>query len=104
MTGVLDPTTGYHIQHRKNGFFAKRNSKGLVPPDGHWRFILTCAQLAKQKLHITDVELHWLELQDALYEAHHFTAAQSVKANANAKAKLTYNAKDIINLKITFSL
>ena len=104
LTGSLGRGFGYHIQRRKNGFFAKRNSKGTVPPDGHWRFILACAELAKMKLHVTDIEIHWMELSGALYEAGKFTAKRQVSSNGMAGVKLTYNAADIINLKITFGL
>ena len=104
LTGSLGRGFGYHIQRRKNGFFAKRNSKGTVPPDGHWRFILACAELAKMKLHVTDIEIHWMELSDALYEAGKFTANRLVRSNGVDGIKLTYNAADIINLKITFGL
>ena len=51
LTGSLGQGFGYHIQKRKNGFFAKRNTKGEVPRDGHLRFILSCAEIAQSKLH-----------------------------------------------------
>ena len=41
LTGSLGRGFGYHIQRRKNGFFAKRNSHGEIPRDGHLRFILS---------------------------------------------------------------
>ena len=104
ITGSLGKGFGYHIQRRKNGFFGKRNPKGHVPPDGHWRFILACAQLAHQRLHITDISVHWMELQTALYYALHFQAAEHVRRNYADKAKANYNADDIINLQITFGL
>ena len=56
------------------------------------------------KLHISDIEIHWFELQSALVEAHHFVAAQMVHDNYWGKGKAYYNAADIINLKITFGL
>ena len=40
---MLERGLGYHLQQRKNGFFAKRNTKGFVPSDGHWRFIVLYA-------------------------------------------------------------
>jgi hypothetical protein len=89
---------------RKNGFFSRRDSKGKVPDDGHWRFILACAQIAQNKLHIADIKIHWNELYDALYEAYHFTAADQVGWNGRKAKKIFYNACDIINLKTTFSL
>lgn len=104
LTGMLEKGLGYHLQRRKNGFFAKRNTKGFVPPDGHWRFIVHCAELAHNKLHITDVKINWLELQGALYKAKCFTASEQVRRNYADKCKASYNARDIINLKITFGL
>ena len=103
ITGSLGRGFGYFIVRRKNGFFGVR-SRHNVPPDGHWRFIRACADLAKMKLHISDIEIDWMELSDALYEAGKFTANRQVRANGEKGIKLTYNAEDIINLKITFGL
>ena len=103
-TGSLGRGFGYHIQRRKNGFFVKRNTKGYVPPDGHWRFILACADIAKNKLHISDIAINWMELSDALYGARHFRANEKVRANGIRFVKTVYNAQDIINLKHTFGL
>ena len=97
LTGSLGRGFGYHIQRRKNGYFAKRNSKGVIPPNGHWRFILTCAQLAQNKLHIADIRVSREELKQAMYEARIFIAMQHLR-------KDIYDARDIINLKITFGL
>lgn len=69
LTGSLGRGFGYHIQRRKNGFFAIRSSKGSIPPDGHWRFIATCAGLANMGLHIADIRVTAGELDDALEEA-----------------------------------
>ena len=101
---MLKRGLGYHLEHRKNGFFAKRNTKGFVPPDGHWRFIVLCAELARNKLYITDIKVDWLELQTALYEARCFIASEQVRHNYTDKCKATYNARDVLNLKITFGL
>ena len=69
LVGTLERGLGYHIEHRKNGFFSKRNQKSFVPPDGHWRFIVLCAELAQNKLHITDIEVTRAEIAHALLEA-----------------------------------
>ena len=103
LTGMLNPSLGYFLQRRGKRFFSQRSKHG-APPDGHWRFIVLCAELAQNKLHITDIRVGWEELQSALYEAGHFIAAQMVRANANAKAKASYNATDVLNLKTTFGL
>ena len=102
LTGTLGRGYGYCIESRrtKKGtlyHYAKRNSKGPVPPDGHWRFIVLCAQLAQNRLHIADIRVKREELQAALSEANHFVASQNLR-------KDIYNAADIINLKTLFNL
>jgi len=97
LTGCLGRGYGYHIEHRKHGFYSIRDAKGIIPPDGHWRFIVLCAELAQNKLHITDIRVSRDELKTALYEARCFIAMQNLRLD-------TYSARDILNLKTTFSL
>jgi len=97
LTGTLDAGLGYHIQKRKNGFFSKRNSNGFVPRDGHWRFIVACAELKQMRLYIAEIRVEQKELAQALYEAGHFVAAQNLRLGV-------YNARDVLNLKVTFGL
>ena len=104
LTGSLGRGFGYYIRSTKKGRYFGQRSKHSVPPDGHWRFIVTCAELAQNKLHITDVKVDWFELQGALYEAKHFTAAEQVRRNYADKNFSKYNARDILNLKNTFGL
>lgn len=113
LTGSLGRGFGYSIRPYKSKkgvrFFAKRDSKGVIPHDGHWRFIVACAKLAQNKLHIEDIQVDWLELQTALYEAKHFTASEQVRRNyaplSGARdVRHELNARDIINLKTTFGL
>ena len=96
LVGMLDPELGYHLEHRKNGFYAIRNNTP-APPDGHWRFIVLCAELAQNGLHISDICVPRKELNAALREAHHFVAASHLKLSE-------YSARDILNLKTTFGL
>jgi len=95
-TGSLGRGFGYFIVRRKNGFFSVR-SRHSVPPDGHWRFIVSCAEIAKIGLHISDIKVSRDEVKKALKEARHFIALQNLR-------KDSYNARDILNLKITFGL
>ena len=105
LTGSLGRGFGYAIVRRKNGFFSQRcNHKVDVPPDGHWRFIAKCAEIANIGLHIKDIKVDWLELQSALFEAKCFTASEQVRRNYAEKYKTTYDARDILNLKTTFGL
>ena len=98
LTGTLNKNHGYSIRQSKDGrFYGKRHSKGHVPPDGHWRFIVDCAQMAQSTLFISDVKVSREELKKALEEAHHFIPAQNLRLPL-------YHARDILNLKTTFGL
>ena len=96
LTGAISTDLGYFLVNRKGRFFSQR-SRHSVPPDGHWRFILCCANLAQTRLYLTDIRVKRDELSDALYEAHHFIAATHLRLPI-------YTARDILNLKTTFSL
>lgn len=101
LTGSLGKGFGYSIQRRRDHegryHFYSQRSKWNVPRDGHLKFIFTCAKLARMGLHIADISVKKEELYDALTEANHWIAARSLRLPL-------YNARDIINLKITFSL
>ena len=102
ISGKIDSYTGYFLRAKRSNsgdysIYSCRR-KGYIPPDGHWRFILMCAELAYQGLYATDVLVPGKELYLALREAHHFVAADNVKRH------MIYHACDIINLKTTFGL
>lgn len=97
LTGSFGRGFGYYIRSTKKGNFYAQRSKHSVPENGHLRFICTCAELAQNKLHITDIRVSREELKEALYEARCFVAMQNLKLD-------TYNARDILNLKTTFGL
>jgi len=104
-TGSLGRGFGYHIQRRKNGFFAKRNTKGDVPPSGHIRFIIACAEQAHMKLHIADINIETYELWQALIEARlsSFAAALNLKYGPTFPSQ-TLNAKQVLDFAKEFKL
>jgi len=104
LTGTIGSRFGYYIRSTKTGRFFSQRSKYNVPPDGHWRFIVACAELAKLNLHIADIKVDWSEVRDALRETHHWKAADAVFRTADRQIKLSYDARDILNLKTTFGL
>ena len=91
-TGSLGKGFGYYIRRRGNRFFGAR-SKHFVPPDGHWRFILACSQLAQIRLHITDIVVTRYEVQNAIQEAGWLHLIHAVDF------KRTLNAADILAFK-----
>jgi len=103
ISGKIDSYTGYYLQARINlrtgkvAIYSYRK-RGYVPRDGHWRFILICAEMAYIGLYATDIRVDDKELYWALYEAGHFVAAQNIRYGK------IYHARDIINLKTTFGL
>ena len=96
LTGGIGKRYGYFLVKRKECFFSQR-SRHLVPPEGHWKFILAFAELAKSEVLVADVRVKKEELYDALTEANHWIAARSLRLPL-------YNARDILNLKTTFGL
>ena len=96
LTGTLGRGYGYFIVKRGEAFYSQR-SRHYVPEDGHWRFIVLCAELAQNKLYIADIKVSREEVKKALYEARCFIAMQNLR-------KDFYDARDILNLKTTFGL
>ena len=103
-TGRIGKNYGYYVCKRKKGYYLVKNAKGFVPPVGHICAIFALAIMAKARLHIADVECSAEELHNALYEAHHFVAAQHVWKNFVDYKKRSYCADDLLNLKTTFGL
>ena len=97
LTGMLDSGLGYFIVKRGKSFYSQR-SRHYVPEDGHWRFIVLCAELAQNKLHIADIRVAYQEVWNALNEA---CICVSILGVDPPKF---YNARDIINLKNNFGL
>ena len=96
---MLERGLGYHLVHRKNGYFARRDSKGFVPRDGHWRFIVLCAELAHNKLYVTDIRVSNNELGTALNEAR-----IGYLRLFRIPLKKEYNAADVLLLKERIAL
>ena len=98
LTGSLGKGFGYSIQRRRDHegryHFYSQRSKWNVPPDGHLRFIFTCAELAQMRLHIADIKVTNRELFEALREAN-----LPAPAFLNWNNVETYNANDIINFR-----
>ena len=101
ITGSLGRGYGYHIQRRKNGFFAKRNSNGAIPADGHLRFICACAALPRLKTIIADIRVSRKELREALWEAgfSHLASRCPVLASSASECPDFLSASDIINFR-----
>ena len=103
LTGTLGRGYGYCIESRrtKKGslyHYAKRNSKGPVPPSGHWRFIVLCAQLAQNRLHIADIAVQGLEICQALQEAGFDTD------HFNGNVSTFYNAREVLGFARQFKI
>lgn len=105
LTGSLGRGFGYFIVGRwsrkdvKYRYYSQR-SRWDVPPDGHLRFILTCADLAQSKLHIADIRILAKEFRQACDEADRFYGDEVVKA----KPIHIYNADDVVRFKNKYNL
>ena len=100
LTGSLGRGFGYAIQKRtdhegKTRFWGVRYSNRAVPPDGHLRFIFTCAELAQMGLHISDIRVPRKELAQALAEAGYKPDSKNILSDNDLPEILS--ATDIIN-------
>ena len=68
-TGSIDKNLGYTMRRVGRRFFSKRFSRGYVPPDGHWKFIVKMAKLATARVYIYDIRVSAAELDEAIHEA-----------------------------------
>ena len=94
-TGSLNKAHGYAVQQRGNRFYGVRNTRGVVPPDGHLKFILGCAEIAQLRMYIADIRVPADELREALDEA----GRQDVKL-----ANEEYNANTVEHLRVLWKL
>ena len=91
-TGSLNRGYGYAVRKSKFGYYGCRNARGYVPPDGHLRFIFACAQLAKDGLHLADIEVPGEELNQAIKEA-------GITPFMFARKHETLNASSVLHFK-----
>ena len=92
LVGMLERGLGYYIRSTKTGRFFSQRSRHSVPPDGHWRFIVLCAEMARNGLYITDIKVDGWEIAGALLEAGRRCAVLAISKN-------TYNAKEVLAFK-----
>ena len=101
LTGSLGSGFGYSIQRRRDHegryHFYSQRSKWNVPPDGHLKFIFTCADLAQMGLHISDIRVPRKELAQALAEAGYKQDSNNVLGDNDLPEILSAN--DIINFR-----
>ena len=95
LTGSLGRGFGYSIQRRRDHkgryHFYSQRSKWNVPPDGHLKFIFTCAELAQMGLHVSDIRVSAKELREALEEAGSFlSAAHDIRHELSATDIINY--------------
>ena len=93
-TGTISRSHGYSVRRSGERFFGIRSTRGNVPPDGHWRFILSIAHLAPSNLVVADIRIRGTEIIGALYEAGYpIGALEMVFPGA------VYNASDVLELE-----
>ena len=100
LTGSLGRGFGYSIQRRRDHegryHFYSQRSKWYVPPDGHLRFIFTCADLAQMGLHISDIRVPRKEISDALWEAGYKPDSKNILSDNDLPEILS--ASDIVKI------
>ena len=103
LSGSLGQGFGYIISPQKDSdgnlrFFSQRSAHG-APKDGHLRFILACAELAKMGSHIADIKVSFRELNEAIEEA----TGYRIYTLCYEEGKIL-NAKQVLTLKKAYYL
>ena len=94
LTGTISRSHGYSVRRTGERFFGIRSTRGSVPPDGHWRFILSIANLAPSNLVVADIRIRGTEIIGALDEA-----GYPVEAIEMVFPGAVYCATDILKLE-----
>ena len=92
-TGAIDRKLGYSMRRNGRRFFSVRNAHRIVPPFGHWQFIVRMAKLATARVYIYDIRVSADELNEALREAD-----LAVRGSAPDIGH-DYTANDVLKLK-----
>lgn len=95
--GCLDKTHGYVVRQTSSGKFVGVRKPGLIPADGHLRFIFDLAEMANTGLLVSDIKVQGKELYQALKEA-------GLDADLYPFDFEVYNAKWVSNFKETCGL
>jgi hypothetical protein len=97
ITGVISRSHGYYIKCINGRFYGVRTSRAVVPPDGHWNFILSLTYMALNtgNVFVTDISVSSFELTEALTEASFPPYAIMVLCVPGH----VYNAREIMLLK-----
>ena len=96
ITGSLCKSDGYYIRRIGARLFSQRSLTGPRVPDGHLRFIFSCAQMARDGFLIADIDIRGGELIQAAQEAG--ITMETIQPDVQ------YNAQDILNIKTYYGL
>lgn len=102
LCGAFGKGFGYSVTRRydregQSFYVSKRGNN--PPPDGHWKFIVSCAYMAGHNLHIAEITVSGYELAAALEEA-----GLRTKMCAPIALMEYYTADRIVYMKETFNL
>ncbi len=92
-TGTISRYHGYAIRRSGKRFFSYRTPGKHAKPDGHWKFIVSCAELARNGFMLADIQVNGYELKAALTEACFFYSALHVDVD------IEYNATQVLQFK-----
>ena len=96
LTGTISKRHGYAIRQKGMRFYGVRNTRRIVPSDGHLRFIFDCAEMTRSGFLIADIRVMGEELLQAAREAD--VEMETILPDVQ------YNAHDIRRIKTYYGL
>ena len=98
-TGTISKRHGYAIRQKGMRFYGVRNTKSIVPPDGHLRFIFACAEMTRSGFLIADIRVPFSEFLEALMEAGAIEKEMVARLREMILPNVILSAREVLKVK-----
>lgn len=98
-TGTISKRHGYAIRQKGMRFYGVRNTKSIVSPDGHLRFILDCAEMTRSGFLIADIRVPFSEFLEALMEAGAIEEEMAAMLREMILPNVILSAREVLKVK-----
>lgn len=98
-TGTISKRHGYAIRQKGMRFYGVRNTRRIVPLDGHLRFIFDCAEMTRSGILIADIRVPFSEFLEALMEAGAIEEEMAARLREMILPNVILSAREVLRIK-----
>ena len=98
-TGTISKRHGYAIRQKGMRFYGVRNTRRIVPSDGHLRFIFDCAEMTRSGFLIADIRVPFSEFLEALMEAGAIEDEMAARLQEMILPNVILSAREVLKVK-----